>query len=213
MKMRLAAAGAMLAALACIPPASAATFSFTGSLDDPNDVQFFSFTINEERTVVIRTWSYAGGINGAGVTIPDGGFDPIVAIFQGDPLALVAQNDDDVNPLSLACLGNVNLGPGGACFDSYLEILLNAGTYSASITPFPNFYDSNPIEGPPGFFNIGDFNNRTACWALDIGNADNASTVGNPGVCAAYQTPEPAAIALFGGAMLGLGLLRRRRSV
>ena len=45
-------------------PAMAADQSFTGTLSDPNQVLLFNFTVGSPSNVTLRTWSYAGGVNG-----------------------------------------------------------------------------------------------------------------------------------------------------
>lgn len=68
-------------------------FSFTGTFSQDDNVQLFHFTVGDTSTVTLRTWSYAGGVNAAGQTIARGGFDPILALFDGTGV-LINQNDD-----------------------------------------------------------------------------------------------------------------------
>src|SRR5690242_12666474 len=71
---------------ACSLLCSAGDFSFTGNFTDLDQVQYFTFTVSGGSTVSIRTYSYAGGTNAAGVAIARGGFDPTIALFHGtDP--------------------------------------------------------------------------------------------------------------------------------
>ncbi len=71
-------------------------FSFTGNFNSINDVQLFTFSIGATSTVTLRSYGYAGGTNSAGTVIAEGGFDPILALFQGTgPGAVyIDQNDD-----------------------------------------------------------------------------------------------------------------------
>ena len=57
--------------------------------------------------LVLETLSYAGGTNAAGTAISQGGFKPILAVFDSTG-AIVGQNDDGeglvpADPLPLAC--------------------------------------------------------------------------------------------------------------
>jgi hypothetical protein len=115
--------------------AKADNFSFSGNLTSINDVQLFTFTVGANSNVVLRTWSYAGGVNAAGQSIAEGGFDPILALFQGTggSAVLIGQNDD----------GGASV-PGdsvtGAHYDTYLAISnLTPGTYTVSVEDYANF--------------------------------------------------------------------------
>jgi hypothetical protein len=190
------------------------TFSFTGSFTQDNDVQLFTFTINSPTTVSMETWSYAGGVNAAGATIPRGGFDPIVSLFSGNG-TFIALNDDGptatVDPVT------------GVAYDSQLTQSLAAGKYFVALTQFDNFPIKNLGDGftedgntnftlqfaPPGstgfFWDITP-NQRTGNWALDIGPVDGAQLGGG--------VPEPSSVVLGGIsalALAGLQYIRRRR--
>lgn len=73
--------------------ALADNFSFQGTFTKDDNVQLFTFNVGSTSTVTLRTWSYAGGVDAAGVTIPRGGFDPILALFDSTG-AYINQNDD-----------------------------------------------------------------------------------------------------------------------
>jgi hypothetical protein len=67
----------LVAALAlCVGQAFGASFSFTGVFSTDDQLQQFNFKLSSPATVTLRTWSYAGGTNQAGMVIPRGGFDP-----------------------------------------------------------------------------------------------------------------------------------------
>lgn len=189
--------------------ASAANFSFTGSFAADDSVQLFSFTLASTDTVTLRTYSYAGGINGAGIVVPRGGFDPILSLFDNAGV-LINENDDGFS--------NVPTDPvTGQQFDSYLFTKLAAGTYTVSITQFDNFANGPSLSN--GFIRTGSSNftsefvcsngrfcditgdNRNPNWAFDVQGVTSATVV---------STPEPGMAALVGVGML-LMVVRRCR--
>ena len=127
-----AAVAATLLALGSAP-ALAADVSFTGMLSGDEAVQLFSFSIAGSSNVTLRTWSYAGGVNAAGLAIAAGGFDTLVSLFSGNgsTAILIGANDDGVG---------VATDPGtGNAFDALLESFsLAAGDYTVALTQFAN---------------------------------------------------------------------------
>ncbi|MBV1799813.1 DVUA0089 family protein [Siccirubricoccus sp. G192] len=173
--------------------AQAADFSFTGSLSDPNQVLLFNFDVGATSTVTLRTYSYAGGTNAAGQVIPGGGFDPILALFDGSG-ALIDENDDGD--------GNVPADPvTGNHYDTFLQALLAPGSYTVSVQTFANFANGPNLSD--GFSGFGSFNNRATNWAFDVLNAGEATQV---------AVPEPASLGPFGAGLVALGLTRRRKA-
>lgn len=210
-------------ALALLVPAvcRADNFSFNGSFTADNDVQAFTFTVGATSTVTLRTWSYAGGVDAAGMAVPAGGFDPVLALFSGtgSGATLVGQNDDGTN---------VAVDPTtGKQYDTYLqESNLAPGTYAVTVTEYDNVANGPTLgdgfaEGGStdftskfgcsnGMFcdiSIPPVNNRTPNWEFDIDGVLSASEVG----ATPAPTPEPSSFALLGTAVLGAaGALRRR---
>lgn len=190
--MKFIPAFALAASLAC-SAAQAADFSFTGSLSNPGEVQLFSFSVGSTSNVVLRTWSYAGGVNAAGTVIARGGFDPILALFDSTGLK-VGENDD----------GGLNVDPDAVSslrFDTYLSLLaLAPGNYQVSVAVFPNFaIGPNLSNGFPG---ANTFNNRTANWAFDVIGVDTAVVT---------NVPVPAALPLMAAGLGLFGFIARRR--
>jgi hypothetical protein len=194
-------------------------FSFTGNFNSVNDVQLFTFTVGANSNVVLRTWSYAGGVNAQGQTIAAGGFDPILALFQGtgSSAVYINQNDDDET-------GTVPVDPiTGAAYDTYLEVNdLAPGIYTVSVMDYANFANG-PTLGDgfsggaltdssctvtPGTYCDATGHPRDSHWAFDILGVESATTPGEPPVS---PVPEPSTIALLGSGLAGLVQVARRR--
>lgn len=191
-----------------LPPVHAATVSFTGTFLQDDDVQSFAFSVSAPGTVILQTFGYAGGTNGAGNTIAAGGFDPTVSLFDSTGALLLFQ-DDDTPECNVVAADPVT----GECFDVYVSTTLAVGSYLAVITQFdnhangPNLSDGFTQDGAgnftaafgcePGLFCDVDADARTGAFALDI-TTPNA------------VVPVPAAGWLFAGGLAALARWRRR---
>lgn len=108
-------------------PIRADIMSLTGSLANADDVYTTTFTLTSVSEIDIQTWGYAGGTNASGTVIPEGGFDPAVALFlgAGPSATLYDFNDDGACPpgnldsVSGFCLDST-LGNRGSSWDVYI---------------------------------------------------------------------------------------------
>ena len=88
----------LLWCLAMIPlliasPLRADQLSFQNNFTSDDVVIILGFSLTAPGTVTLRTFGYAGGINGAGSTVVGGGFDPLLTLFDGAGNFLVSNND------------------------------------------------------------------------------------------------------------------------
>jgi hypothetical protein len=189
-------------------PAGAASLSFTGNLAQDDSVATFVFAVSAPGQVTLHSFSYAGGINGAGAAIAAGGFDLGVSLF--DAAGLLVLSQDDATP---ECDGVANDPVTNDCFDIRVVTNLAAGDYLVAVTQF-----DNAAVGPDlaaGFSRTGanftsvfgcsagqfcdvSAESRTSFWAVDV-SGDGVAVV-----------PAPAVGWLFGVVVAGLGLVRRR---
>ena len=120
--------------LVSVPAYGTVVASYTGTFSQDDDIVTIPFDIVWAGPVTITTFGYAGGTNGQGDTIPDGGFRPIISVFDPTDL-LIGMNDGD-----FTC-SVVNADPTtGACWDAYLQFpLLTPGTYTLALTQYDNY--------------------------------------------------------------------------
>ncbi len=171
--IRTAAPGIVFIGAALVSPALiAAAFSFTSDMSPvafgDDSLAGFTFELDQPSAVTLRTLSYAGGTNAAGMSIPAGGFDPIVTVLDEDG-ELVGYDDDGRDVVNEET---------GSAYDSQQTLELSAGEYGAVLTEYANFYDSEF----GGFSGSGSQNIAegyvTDYWALDIIGVDAAYFIG-----------------------------------
>jgi hypothetical protein len=191
--------------MAAPAPARAGGVSYVGTFTVDNEVQLEFFTVTTTSDVTIETWSYSGGTNFAGQTIPAGGLDPIVTLFNSSG-SLLGFNDD------------INTQAGQ--LDSLLSVQgLVPGTYTVALTQFDNYATGPNLsdgfnkggaansnftltfapKGLTGFFWNYQGIERTGNWAMDI--------------VTTASVPEPSSLLLGGiGTLAGVGLVWKRRT-
>lgn len=182
--------------------ANASNFSFIGNLGHDDGVQEFNFDVEgAAREVTLRTWSYAGGTNAQGQVISNGGFDPVVSLFNSSTGTLISFNDDS---------GLVPDPVSRLPYDSLLAANLSAGNYTATISQFHSFpvgpLLSNGFRGT----SAENFDSRTSQWALDVSNVESG-TIGASYISEVPAIPEPEAFYMLLAGLALLGLIRQRK--
>lgn len=194
-----------LVLLLTLATAASAGIVHSGSFSKDDDVQLFYVTLQTDDTLTVRSAGFGGD---SALSIPDGGFDTILSLFDATSGQLLLAYDNDG--------GCSNVSPDSAtgfCWDAYLSIPLFSGQYIVALTQYDNlpfgptlsdgFLRSGEgnftpaLSGFPGTSFLDIFGNqRTANWTVIFDGATDVSTVPEPGT--------------FGLALLALAALGRR---
>ena len=181
---------ALFLLIAVTTPAICADYSFTGTFTSDDQSKSFRFTLSNAGTVVLRTYSYAGGVNSAGQQIPAGGFDTTLSLFDATG-NLIAVNRDG------GCDNVAKDSVTSSCWDAYVQTSVPAGTYQLVLTQSdnlpngPTLADSFAYDGAGNFTadpeapdqqGFWDFfpSHRTGSWAVDISGVDGPATPIDP---------------------------------
>lgn len=199
-------------------PAAIATSTdvdFSGDFVQDNDVALFAFTMDATQVVTAFSSSWLCGDCGLG-------FDPILAIWNADTGAVIAQQDDGGNAGTTFSNG---VGYDHGVWDTWFQISLGPGNYFASIQQFDNFalganlvdgfvHDADPhfttAFGPQADFNglWSGTDGRTSNWEFHVLGVASASLVVQPG---SEPIPEPASMVLLILGLTGIAARQRRR--
>ena len=152
----------LYAIVALIAPAFGTDFSFIGVFAQDDERRQFTFTLVQPGNVLVRTLSYADGVNSTGARIKAGGFDPSVSLFDSTGLLLATNRDGGCNNVAADRVT-------AWCLDAFIAAPLPRGTYQLVLTesdnmplrpyltdPFVydgagNFTASPDITAPAGF--------------------------------------------------------------
>jgi len=197
-----------------LPVPSFASFIFSGSFAQDDNMAEYQFTISSISTVTLQSFSYAGN----GSTVPAGGFAPVLSVFgtipSADPTLL---GFDDGGTAPSACGTRLVDPVSNACLDADLVLTsLSPGTYLVVLTENDNTPNSPDLaagfneqgngnftgtnQGLSGESFLDPFGNqRTPNFYFTISGADSANTI-----------PEPSAVSLF---IAGLGIWAVKRKM
>ena len=212
----------LILAVIAVRSASADTISFAGNLRDDANVTSCgsgctlgpsnpdsdyaqwaavvdSFTVSTASGMQAVTFSYGGGVNGAGTTIAQGGFEPYLSLFDSSGTFLASTFFGTNCPAG----ANTNTDS-GQCFDVALDGgTLAPGSYQIAISAFQNLsFAENLGTGTlaDGFTGLGNLAaGEDLHYAFDVVLSSTT------------PVPEPSAGWLLAGAMLSMAVVLGRR--
>jgi hypothetical protein len=181
--------------------AQGATIAYSGTFATDDQVEQRTFQLLTDSTVELRSWSYAGGVNGNGQTIAPGGFDTYLSLFDASGMQILLALNEDRS--GVCGVDNAADPVTGGCLDAGITATLPAGQYIAVITQSGNsplgptladgflMAGAGDYTGGPFLDFLGD--QRTGDWAFEITGA------------VASEVPEPSTWAMI---LAGLALVR-----
>ncbi len=191
-------------------------FDFSGNFVSDDDVVLQSFNLAFDSNVTIFSSSWGDDLGDGDGWVERGGFDPILAIWDSSGILLLQRDDGNIEGTTQSNGVDYTYG----VWDTFIEIFLTAGDYTASITQYNNFAVSTLLNGgfqrdgnsnftfddgngPEPFFNgvwsAPGTDPRTGAWEFHILAVESASQ---------SQVPEPATIALIALGLVGIGYKR-----
>jgi hypothetical protein len=188
--------------LAAASGASAATTSFLGHFGSDNDVLLTAFDVEAESEVRFEAFAYAGGTMADGTIVTDGGFDNQLHLFDAS-MNHIQSNDDGSARVSSSS---------GQSWDAMFSTILGAGSYIVALTQYNNNWTGTGWSGVASYlqgFRDDGGNQRTSAYAFEISGLD----ISNVESELVNEVPVPAAVWLFGSALLGLAGIKRKNSV
>jgi large repetitive protein len=153
--------------------AAAPGVSYTGNFASDSDRRLFYFSLAQPGTTVLRTWSYAGGVNSAGAAVPEGGFDPTISVFDGAGKLIASNRDGGCGLVSPDRVTSF-------CWDSYLSLQLPAGNYLAVLTQADNL-PNGPTLTQSFVYDPALCPNAASCPTDTLGNFTAAPGTAAPG--------------------------------
>lgn len=196
---KICALGLLASCLTLPTAAVSAEFDFSGQFSQDNDVLRFDFSLGLPGFVTLFTSSWL-----------DGGFDPILTLWDSAGNQLLEQDDGSLGGALVSNGVSYDYGE----FDSYINMNLAAGNYIATLTQYDNFSVSSVLAD--GFLRDADPNftaafacsnnsfcegtlfdsidnpvegNRTSAWEMHFLNIDNVQL---------NAVPEPPTAMLLG---------------
>lgn len=175
----------------------------SGTFTSDDQVYQSNFSTSTAQSYSFFTTSYGGGMNVNGTSTPAGGFVPVLTLFTGSGDIIGSSTTGGaVDPVT------------GLSDDAYLSAVLNPGSYTLTLTEFPNVAIGNLSQGFL-FAGMPDLTGSFCGGGGPFLEADVAPCVQRNGdytlnITSAAPTPEPASwVLLLSGIGILLGFRRR----